>query len=998
MEYLDRGLVAVKVSGGVYLSWRYLGTDDPSTGFNLYRNGVKINASLITTSTNYTDTQGTNSSAYTVKTVLNGVEQDESENVPVWAQQYKTLNLRRPAGGSNSSGSYAYTPNDCSAGDVDGDGKYEIIVKWDPSNAKDNSQEGYTGNVYLDCYKMDGTFLWRIDLGKNIRAGAHYTQFMVYDLDGDGKAELVCKTAPGTVDGKGKNVLMGSDSPAADYRNSSGYVLSGPEYLTVFEGLTGGEIHTVAYNPPRGTVSAWGDNYGNRVDRFLACIAYLDGVHPSVVMCRGYYTRSTLVAYDFKDGKLAERWYHNSDRSGQGAFGEGYHNISVADADGDGYDEIIYGSACIDHDGKLLYRKGFGHGDAMHVSDMDPGRSGLEGWFIHEDKASAYGFELRDLKTGQVIFGEKTGTDVGRGLAADIDAKHPGFEMWSAGSSNVYNCKAQAISTNKPSVNFRIYWDGDLQDELLDGTKLDKWNGNGTSRLFTAYNYSNAKEVNGTKANPCLSADILGDWREEMIFFDSADPSKLLIFTTVLPTTHRLFTLMHDPVYRMGVAWQNVAYNQSPHLGFYIGDGLENVSQPDIYVVNANAEPQTTLTKQGDGSSTQTVELGSAISSFSYVWTNAASVVAEGLPNGVDAIINNTAKTVTISGTPTETGAFAFTVTTTGGAGDPVVQEGIITVNFIPEGIKRIAYITDPSAGNYANDTRILPALKTCSDFYVTEIDARQRNIDFSMYDLLIISEIPLSSSPLIRELATVNKPVLNMKLHAYKVSDGTWGWANNGYGDNTTATNIVVNTDMLNHPIFKDVTFINGNEIQMLSSVKEKGMTYMNPESFVGVSGGNISTIAAIKDAQQVSILEIEEGTTINGTTLSDHFIQIGLNSSSYAHITDDGVRIVLNASYYLLGVESNPVNIKEPGSSEPLIQILFTEEKISVTIRSSASAPVNLKLVDVKGYSYVNQDFFHSAGKEKYELNRKELPPGIYVLTVKTTDLYHVEKILLK
>ena len=589
MEYLDRGLVAVKISGGVYLSWRYLGTDSPAVGFNLYRNGTKINASPITASTNYTDAQGTNSSTYTVKAVLNGVEQNESKSVSVWAQQYKVLNLRRPAGGTNPSGSYTYTPNDCSVGDVDGDGEYEIIVKWDPSDAQDNSKPGYTGNVYLDCYKLDGTFLWRIDLGKNIRAGAHYTQFMVYDLDGDGKAEVVCKTAPGTIDGKGKNVLMGSDSPTADYRNSDGYVLSGPEYLTIFNGLTGAEIHTIAYNPPRGTVTSWGDDYGNRVDRFLACVAYLDGVHPSVVMCRGYYTRSVLVAYDFKNGKLEQRWIHNSATSGQGAYSEGFHNVSVADVDNDGFDEIIYGSAVIDHDGKLLYRKGYGHGDAMHISDLDPSRPGLEGWFVHEDKASAYGFELRDLKTGQVIFGEKTGTDVGRGLAADIDPKHPGFEMWSAASNDVYNCKGQVISTNKPSTNFRIYWDGDLQDELLDGTKVDKWNGNGTSRLFTAYNFANAKEINGTKANPCLSADILGDWREEMIFYDWDDPSKIVIFTTTIVTTHRLFTLMHDPVYRMCVAWQNVAYNQPPHLGFYIGDGLANVSQPNIYVVNANA-------------------------------------------------------------------------------------------------------------------------------------------------------------------------------------------------------------------------------------------------------------------------------------------------------------------------------------------------------------------------------------------------------------------------
>ena len=997
MEYLDRGVVAVKVSGGVYISWRYLGTDNPSVGFNIYRNGTKVNASPVTTSTNYTDTQGTTNSTYTVKTVINGIEQDESKSAAVWGQQYKTLNLRRPAGGTNASGSYTYTPNDCSVGDVDGDGEYEIIVKWEPSNAKDNSQSGYTGNVYLDCYKLDGTYLWRIDLGRNIRAGAHYTQFMVYDLDGDGKAELVCKTAPGTVDGKGKNVLMGSDNPSTDYRNKDGYILSGPEYLTVFEGLTGGEVHTIAYNPARGTVNSWGDNYGNRVDRFLACVAYLDGVHPSVVMCRGYYTRSVLVAYDLKNGQLVQRWIHNSATSGQGAHGEGYHNLSVADVDGDGFDEIIYGSASIDHDGKLLYRTGYGHGDAMHISDLVPNRPGLEGWFVHEDKAGAYGYELRDLKTGKVIWGAQTGTDNGRGLAADIDARHSGFEMWSGANSNVYNSAGISISTNKPSVNFRIYWDGDLQDELLDGTKLDKWNGNGTSRLFTAYNYANAKEVNGTKANPCLSADILGDWRGEMIFYNSVDPSQIVIFTTTIPTTHRLFTLMHDPVYRMSVAWQNVAYNQPPHLGIYIGDGLANVSQPDIYVVNPDAEPEPTLTKQGAGNSTQTVELGNAITAFSYLWANAASVSVEGLPKGIDAIIDNTKKTVAISGTPAETGTFPYTVTTVGGKGDPAVKRGTITVNFIPPGVKRIAYVTDPSAANYANDTRILPALKALSDFYVAEIDAQQQNVDFSRYDLIVISEVPLSSAPIIRELETVNKPVLNMKLHAYKVSNETWGWADNGFGDNMTATNIVIAPGMLSHPIFKDVAFINGNEVQMLSSVNDKGMTYMNPESFKNVSAGTITPVAGIKDAEQVSILEIEAGTVIDGTLLANDFIQIGLNSSSYANVTGEGVQVVLNACYYLLGM-GDLVNIKESVSGEPVVRVLLTEEKISVTIQSSAGDNISLGLFDAKGYSYFNQEFYHPAGKERYELDRKELPDGVYILVVKTADSYRVEKILLK
>jgi len=584
MEKLDRGLVAVKNGNSVFISWRFLATDDPKYKFNVYKNGTqKINLLPIAISTNVVDNSNALvSDSYTVRTILNGVEIDTSEAVNPWPTIYKTIPLNRPASGTNASGAYSYTPNDCSVGDLDGDGQYEIVLKWDPTNSKDNSQSGYTGNVYLDAYEMNGTFLWRIDLGVNIRAGAHYTQFMVYDLDGDGIAEVACKTAPGTKDGTGKYVLMNNDVATRDYRNSSGYILSGPEYLTVFDGQTGAEINTVAYNPPRGTYY-WGDNYGNRVDRFLACIAYLDGVHPSLVMCRGYYTRTTLAAYDLVNGKLVQRWFHDSPTSGSGAYGQGNHNLTVGDADGDGKDEIIYGSCVIDDNGTLLYRTGLGHGDAMHLSDMDPDIEGLEVWEVHESTSAAYGYELHNAGTGKILWGTKTSSDNGRGLAADISSASPGFEMWSSSGAGIYSCKGVQLSTNKPSTNFRIYWDADLQDELLDGTKLDKWNGNGTSRLLTIYNYGNAKEINGTKANPCLSADLIGDWREEMIYYDVSDSSKLVLFTTTTFTGYRIYTLMHDPVYRLSVAWQNVAYNQPPHLGFYIGGGIDSIPWPDIY-------------------------------------------------------------------------------------------------------------------------------------------------------------------------------------------------------------------------------------------------------------------------------------------------------------------------------------------------------------------------------------------------------------------------------
>jgi rhamnogalacturonan endolyase len=618
MEYLNRGVMAVKTNSGVYLSWRWLGTDVPSTGFNIYRNGVKITASPIVSSTNFTDGSGLLTSVYQVVPVINGQEDTtDVKTVIPWSLPYRNIPLKRPASGitePNKYGSvgkaatksfpkgqpYSYSPNDGSVGDLDGDGEYEIVVKWDPSNSQDNSYYGITGKVFLDAYKLDGTFLWRIDLGKNIRAGAHYTQFLVYDFDGDGLAEVMCKTAPGTVDGKGKYVLMNNDTPTADYRNLDttktsgssmlGTIQTGPEYLTLFDGRTGAELHTIAYKPSRNS-SSWGDSYSNRSDRFLACVAYLDGIHPSAIFCRGYYTRTALVAYDIVDKRMVERWFYDSGTTaGSGAYGQGNHNLSVGDVDADGKDEIVYGACAFDDNGSLMYRTGLGHGDAMHLSDLDPDHEGLEVWEVHEETTSPYGYELHDAKTGQVLWGAYTGTDEGRGMAGDIDATYPGFEMWS--SNGVYSCKGVKIATSRPSVNFRIYWDGDLQDELLDGTKITKWTGSGTTTLLAG---SGVSSCNSTKATPNLSADILGDWREELILWTTSDSSQLRIYTTTTPTNYRLFTLMHDPQYRLAIAWQNVAYNQPPHLGFYLGGGITNLSSPDIRLVRAQQEPVATV-------------------------------------------------------------------------------------------------------------------------------------------------------------------------------------------------------------------------------------------------------------------------------------------------------------------------------------------------------------------------------------------------------------------
>lgn len=582
MENLNRGLVAVRTSTSqVFLSWRVFGSDPSNVAFNLYRGDVKINATPISGATNYVDNNSA-ASVYKVKTVLNNVETGEEHSATIWANNYLEIPLLRPdAMTMPDNTTCTYSPSDCSTGDVDGDGEYEIIVKWEPSNAKDNSQSGYTGNVYIDTYKLNGTRLNRIDLGKNIRAGAHYTQFMVADFDGDGKAEIACKTAPGTKDGSGAFISKGpaaTTNHAADYRNSGGYILDGPEYFTVFSGLTGAELATANYNPPRGTVSSWGDSYGNRVDRFLAGVAYLDGVLPSIIMCRGYYTRSVIAAWDYRNGTLTNRWTYDSGNSwgNNNLYGQGNHNMSVADVDDDGKDEIIWGSGAVNDDGKFMYTTGLGHGDAMHLSDLDPDRKGLELWQIHENTNSAYGHEMHDARTGAIIWGTFTGSDNGRGIAANIIPGNRGFEMWSSSVAGVHSKDGTMLSTSKPSMNFRIYWDGDLQDELLDGTTVTKYGG---GALLSA---TGCSSNNGTKSTPNLSADILGDWREEVIF-RTTDNTKLRIFTTTTPTTHKMYTLMHDAVYRNSIAWQNTAYNQPPHAGFYIGDDMDGIPVSDVY-------------------------------------------------------------------------------------------------------------------------------------------------------------------------------------------------------------------------------------------------------------------------------------------------------------------------------------------------------------------------------------------------------------------------------
>ena len=550
-ENLDRGLISVRSGAGNLLSWRLLGTEAATIGFHVYRGATRLTGTPITASTNYLDAGGAANASYTVRAVVDGTEQAASRASLTFGSGFLDVPIGKPADG--------YTANDASVGDLDGDGQYEIVLKWDPSNAKDNSQSGVTSNVFVDAYRLDGRRLWRIDLGRNIRAGAHYTQFQVFDYDGDGKAEVAMKTADGTRDGAG--TVIGSST--ADYRNSAGYILTGPEFLTMFNGLTGAASSTVNYDPPRGKVSAWGDKYGNRVDRFLAGTAYLDGLRPSLIMARGYYTRTVIAAWDFRGGKLTKRWTFDSNQH-SGYAGQGNHSLSIADVDADGRQEIVYGSMAVDDTGGPLWTNGNGHGDAMHVGDLDPGRAGLEVFKVDEDGSKPSSW-LADARTGKVIWKTAANGDNGRGVSADIYAGSAGAESWSAAESGLRGPAGTVVSSRKPSsTNFVAWWDADPVRELVDRTRIDKYGTAGETRLLTA---TGVHSNNGTKATPSLSGDILGDWREEIIW-PTADDTALRIYSTPIPSTRRVPTLMHDLQYRAAIAWQNSGYNQPPHPSF----------------------------------------------------------------------------------------------------------------------------------------------------------------------------------------------------------------------------------------------------------------------------------------------------------------------------------------------------------------------------------------------------------------------------------------------
>ena len=605
MEQLDRGVVAVRQSDGkVFVSWRSLREDDDGQLFDIYRNGLKIRTTKGHEATWFLDEEPlAGDVTYSVQPLfpipvppLGGItlpkpppggEFTLRADAPVG---YIPVPLQKPEGGTTPDGrTYAYTANDASVADVDGDGQYEIILKWEPTNAHDNAHDGYTGPTLFDCYRLDGTRLWRIDMGRNIRSGAHYVPFIVYDLDGNGRAELMVKTADGTRDGQGR--VIGDST--ADWRNHelgerregqrllAGRILTGPEYITVFDGQTGRALDTKPYVPERGRLKDWGDDYGNRSERYLAAVAYLGTTKalplrgergrglPSAIFCRGYYTRSVLAAWDWDGWELKQRWVFDTDiPEWRDYAGQGNHNLRVADVDGDGFDEILYGSMCVDHDGRGLYNTGMGHGDAIHLV-ADPQTAKLYIWDCHENKRD--GSDLRDAQTGKMVFQIPSTIDVGRCMAADIDPTSPGVELWSSDSRGIRTMIGGTLEGDffRLSTNFGIWWDGDLLRELLDRSTVTKYDWE-KKTVVTLQRFDGGLFNNGSKSNPCLQADILGDWREEVIT-RNRESTELRIYTTTIPTDYRINCLMQDIPYRLSVAYQNVGYNQPPEPGFYLG-------------------------------------------------------------------------------------------------------------------------------------------------------------------------------------------------------------------------------------------------------------------------------------------------------------------------------------------------------------------------------------------------------------------------------------------
>jgi autotransporter-associated beta strand protein len=646
MDKLDRSVVVQKISNGIYVNWRITADEWYNTYYKVYRDGTLINTTTTSGASNYLDAAGTVASKYTVSRVKNGIESAQSATVSVNTKAYIEIPMRD----IKSLGKTQYYLNDATAADLDGDGQYEIIVKrmnrdWTVEN---------TNYTYFEAYKLDGTFMWAIDVGPNITMDVEIN-IAAYDFDGDGKAEVFMRSSDATIFGLDKFNQNGTSVGDRDgdgltnYRYSiggDGFMNAGPEYLSLIDGVTGKELDWTNFIA-RGNSSDWGDGYGHRANKFFFGAPYLDGMHPSLFIGRGIYTQTKMRTYDVVNKKLVARWSWESSGAWAAYAYQGNHNYTIADTDGDGKDEIVWGSMCVDHNGTGLYSTGLGHGDALHVGDFDPYRKGIEVFAANEANP---GTNLRDGKTGQILYRHVTPNDCGRCCVANISDSYKGAECW-GGGVGISATDRTDMSNFGLSENYAVYWDGDLLQELCDhngfstGTgvgygQITKFNGYGNiSSLLIADAYS----CNYTKGTPCLQADLIGDWREEEVWWKT-DSMALRIYTTPYPTTNRVYSLMADHQYRQAICWQMCGYNQPPHASFYLGSDFPTPIPPKT--TNGKLVWKGT-TSSWDATSANWVDGDDAVKL--YAGTSTATTFADGKSVLFDT--HSTNRNVNINGT-----------------------------------------------------------------------------------------------------------------------------------------------------------------------------------------------------------------------------------------------------------------------------------------------------------------------------------------------------------
>ncbi len=654
-EDLGRGVVAVPTSEGVLVTWRFLGTDSSEITFDVYRNGEKLTS---TSATNYLDKNGKSGDKYEVKAA-----DGSSGEAAAWEKEYLSIPVK-------NYDTDKYIIEDATVGDLDGDGEYEIVIRRTPSGYFDKLVvDEVNGNRIVDnrvayplieAYDMDGTHMWTMDIGKN-EVNEIDVNMLVYDFDGDGRAEVAMRSYDGMTDGVGKKIGIAD----ADYTNSlqkqkdRQYLSEGNEYLSVFDGMTGAEIARTDLLPARDPLSSWASRYTDvprltkRAGHFMLSTAYLNGETPSIIMMRGAWDGVKLAAWDYNDGAFTELWQYDSGAFSKenNLYGAGYHSMAVADIDFDGKDEILSGAGAIDDDGKFMYATHayvngtgikLGHGDAFDVAKMDPDYDGYYIWSCHETKELPANIDLHDARTGQVIYGYNKPKDTGRSRAADIDPTSKGWEVWGStgtplmsydgkmivsgvaeklqplvedgsivlGSGTVAVDGWNTFKYRKPNgdftkdedtgmelattlpMNFKAFWDGDLLSELVDNVTVSKYNWT-DSTVDILFDANGCASNGGSKAVPCLVADIMGDWREEIIWRDIAN-TELRIYSTTYETDYRIPTLMHDITYREAVAWQNNHYNQPTNTSFYMGAETTTVPAPEIKTVSGKTNPDLT--------------------------------------------------------------------------------------------------------------------------------------------------------------------------------------------------------------------------------------------------------------------------------------------------------------------------------------------------------------------------------------------------------------------